>query len=139
MNRYKLNNNNDEILKLKKGLMTKRRYYSSKIVQKRKDSSNIASNISSDNISRTNKSARTLTSEIWSYINDDMGTLFEHNIRQTLEYELKWNIAGEREFNYRKIITSTNYYIITETKSLLLKLNDNLFRFKLKKKWNLLC
>ena len=133
MNRYKLNNNNDEILKLKKGLMTKRRYYSSKIVQKRKDSSNIASNISSDNISRTNKSARTLTSEIWSYINDDMGTLFEHNIRQTLEYELKWNIAGEREFNYRKIITSTNYYIITETKSLLLKLNDNLFRFKLKK------
>ena len=133
MNRYKLNNNNDEILKLKKGLMTKRRYYSSKIVQKRKDSSNIASNISSDNISRSNKSARTLTSEIWSYINDDMGTLFEHNIRQTLEYELKWNIAGEREFNYRKIITSTNYYIITETKSLLLKLNDNLFRFKLKK------
>lgn len=75
MNQYKLNNNNDEILKLKKGLMTKRRYYSSKIVQKRKDSSNIASNISSDNISRTNKSARTLTSEIWSYINDDMGTL----------------------------------------------------------------
>lgn len=133
MNRYKLNNNNDEILKLKKGLMTKRRYYSSKIVQKRKDSSNIASNISSDNISRSNKSARTLTSEIWSYINDDKGKLFEHNIRQTLEYELKWNIAGEREFNYRKIITSTNYYIITETKSLLLKLNDNLFRFKLKK------
>lgn len=51
----------------------------------------------------------------------------------TLEYELRWNIAGEREFNYRKIITPSNYYIITKTKSLLLKLNDNLFRFKLKK------
>ena len=103
-----------------------------KVFKKSISSTKVESNNSPSNNQSSWNSSKNISTEIAKYINTDKGKIFENNIRKTLENECKWEIAGKREFVYRKIIFAKKIFILTVSKPWKFFRQDNKYQITLK-------